>query len=159
MDVRDRRADRVPVCHCFVMADPFDLQRFLDVQVGLYDRALAELRVGAKSTHWGWLVFPQTKKQSTSPVAARFGIDSLAEAKAYIAHPVLGERLRECSRILVSFESGVIQDFFEYPECLRVHASMTLFVLATDDNTEFKAVLDKYFGGELDSVTRGVLGL
>jgi uncharacterized protein (DUF1810 family) len=140
------------------MTDPFNLQRFLDVQVGLYDRALAEMRAGAKSTHWSWLVFPQTKKQSSSPVAARFGIDSLAEAKAYIAHPVLGERLRECCRILAGFESVAIQDFFEYPESLRVQASMTLFILATDDNAEFKAVLDKYFAGELDPSAVDVLG-
>lgn len=139
------------------MDDPFDLQRFVDAQAAVYDRVLAELRAGAKRSHWIWFVFPQLRALGSSPTARHYGIDSLAEAKAYLAHPVLGTRLRECTRLVAAVEGRSIDDIFGWPDNLKVRSSMTLFSRAGDDDTDFRAVLDKYYGGEQDARTLELL--
>ncbi|MEO3759395.1 DUF1810 domain-containing protein [Mycobacterium sp. B14F4] len=133
--------------------DPFDLQRFVEAQNGVYATALAELRAGRKRSHWIWFVFPQLRGLGSSPTAARFGIGSLDEARAYLAHDVLGPRLRECARLVGGIGSSSAEDVFGWPDNLKVRSSMTLFALATDDNAEFRAVLDKFYDGERDPVT------
>ena len=133
--------------------DPFDLRRFVDAQSGVYATVLAELRAGRKRSHWIWFVFPQLRGLGSSPTAVRFGIASLDEARAYLAHDVLGPRLRECARLVAGIGSSSAEDVFGWPDNLKVRSSMTLFALATDDNAEFAAVLDKFYAGERDPVT------
>lgn len=134
-------------------ADPFGLHRFVDAQDGVYDTVLAELRTGRKRSHWIWFVFPQLRGLGSSPTAARFGITSLDEARAYLAHDVLGPRLRECARLVGGIEGSSAETVFGWPDHLKVRSSMTLFALAADDNAEFQAVLDKFYDGEPDPVT------
>ena len=133
--------------------DPFDLQRFVDAQDRVYDQVLAELRAGAKRSHWIWFIFPQLASLGNSSTAKLFGIDSLAEAQAYLTHPVLGARLRECARLVTAIDGRSVDDIFGWPDNLKVRSSMTLFARATDDNAVFLAVLDKFYGGEQDART------
>ena len=134
-------------------ADPFDLRRFVDAQDRVYDTVLAELRTGAKRSHWIWFVFPQLRGLGHSPTAQRFGISSLDEARAYLAHPVLGPRLRGCTRLVAAIDGRSVDQIFGWPDNLKVRSSMTLFARATDDNAEFRAVLDKFYNGDDDPAT------
>lgn len=137
-------------------ADPFDLQRFVDAQDGVYDTALAELRAGRKRTHWIWFVFPQLRGLGRSPMAHRYGISGLDEARAYLAHEVLGPRLRECTSQVARSGQASARALFGSPDDLKVRSSMTLFSLAAEDPAiaaEFRAVLEKYYDGEPDPLT------
>jgi uncharacterized protein (DUF1810 family) len=134
-------------------ADQFDLQRFVDAQDRVYDTVLAELRNGAKRSHWIWFVFPQLRGLGHSPTAERFGISSLDEARAYLAHPVLGPRLRGCTRLVAAIDGRSADEIFGWPDNLKVRSSMTLFARATDNNAEFRAVLRKFYNGEDDPAT------
>ncbi len=134
-------------------ADRYDLQRFVDAQEHVYDTVLEELRNGRKRSHWIWFVFPQLQGLGHSPTAVRFGISSLDEARGYLAHPTLGPRLRECARLLVLIEGRSVGDIFGWPDNLKVRSSMTLFTRATEENAEFRAVLDKFYDGEDDAAT------
>jgi uncharacterized protein (DUF1810 family) len=133
--------------------DPFDLQRFVTAQEPVYDTVLAELRAGRKRTHWIWFVFPQLRGLGRSATADRFGIASLAEARAYLEHPVLGSRLRECTRLVQRLEGRSAEDVFGFPDVLKVRSSMTLFARAADDDADFDAVLEKFYDGEPDPAT------
>ena len=137
--------------------DPFELHRFVDAQDRVYDQVLAELRAGAKRSHWIWFIFPQLAALGSSSTAKRFGIPSLAEAQAYLAHPVLGPRLRECARLVLAIEGRTVEDIFGWPDNLKVRSSMTLFSAATDDDADFVAVLDRFYGGERDTRTLELL--
>lgn len=139
--------------HRVGVADTFDLQRFVDAQDRVYGRVLAELRAGAKRTHWIWFVFPQLRELGKSSTAKTFGIGSLDEARAYLAHPVLGPRLRECARLVSAVDRRSADDIFGWPDNLKVRSSMTLFAQATDDNADFLAVLEKFYGGQQDPRT------
>jgi uncharacterized protein (DUF1810 family) len=134
-------------------ADPFDLRRFVDAQARVYDDVLAELRNGAKRSHWIWFVFPQLRGLGRSATAQRYGISSLDEARAYLAHPVLGPRLRECTGLVAAIDGRSVDEIFGWPDNLKVRSSMTLFAHATDDNSGFRAVLDKFYDGEEDPAT------
>ena len=134
-------------------ADQFDLQRFVDAQDPFYDTVLAELRSGAKRSHWIWFVFPQLRGLGRSPTAAHYGIASLDEARAYLAHDVLGPRLAECTRLVLAIDGRSVEDIFGWPDNLKVRSSMTLFAHATDYNADFRGVLDKFYGGEEDPAT------
>lgn len=133
--------------------DAFDLQRFVTAQEPVYDTVLAELRAGRKRTHWIWFVFPQVRGLGRSRTADRFGIASLAEARAYLEHPVLGPRLRECTRLLHRLEGRSAEEVFGFPDVLKVRSSMTLFARAADDDADFVAVLEKFYDGEQDPAT------
>jgi uncharacterized protein (DUF1810 family) len=133
------------------VADPFDLQRFVDAQERVYDTVVAEMRDGRKRSHWIWFVFPQLAGLGSSPTAVRYAISSRAEAAAYLSHEVLGARLRECTRIVNDIGGRSVDEIFGWPDNLKLRSSMTLFSRATDDNAEFVALLDKY--GEEDAVT------
>jgi uncharacterized protein (DUF1810 family) len=139
------------------MDDPFDLQRFVDAQDRVYDRVLAELRAGAKRSHWIWFIFPQLSGLGSSSTAKLFGIKSLGEARAFLVHPVLGPRLRECTRLAASIEGRSVDEIFGWPDNLKVRSSMTLFAQATDDNADFRAVLEKFYGGQQDPRTLELL--
>ncbi len=133
--------------------DPFDLQRFLAAQEGVYPAALAELRGGRKRTHWMWFVFPQFEGLGSSPTARQFAIKSLDEARAYLDHPVLGARLAECAGALLGLPGRTASDIFDYPDDLKLHSSMTLFDLASQPGSVFGRVLEGYFGGKRDAET------
>jgi uncharacterized protein (DUF1810 family) len=133
--------------------DRYALQRFVEAQDPVYETVLAELRAGAKRSHWIWFVFPQVRGLGHSATAVRYGISSLDEARAYLAHPVLGPRLRECARLVAGIDGRSADDIFGWPDNLKVRSSMTLFAQATDENAEFRAVLDKFYDGEDDPAT------
>jgi uncharacterized protein (DUF1810 family) len=134
-------------------ADQFDLQRFVDAQDRVYDTVLDELRSGRKRSHWIWFVFPQLRGLGRSPTALHYGIASLGEARAYLAHDALGPRLRECARLVAAIDGSSADEIFGWPDNLKVRSSMTLFARATEDNADFIAVLDKFYNGEEDPVT------
>jgi len=123
------------------------LDRFVEAQDGAYDDALAELTTGRKRTHWMWFIFPQIAGLGSSPTAQFYAIASLDEAKAYLAHPVLGPRLRECARALLAVDGRSAHDIFGYPDDLKLRSSMTLFARAADDPAPFQAVLDRFYDG------------
>jgi len=135
-----------------------DLQRFVDAQDRVYDNVLDELRAGRKRSHWMWFVFPQIRGLGSSPTAQHYGIASLEEARAYLDHPVLGPRLRECVALVNAVEGRSAEQVFGWPDDLKLRSSVTLFAHATDDNGDFLALLDKYYGGEQDPLTLERLG-
>ncbi|RBY85218.1 DUF1810 domain-containing protein [Blastococcus sp. TF02A-26] len=135
------------------MSDPFDLQRFVDAQSGTYEQALAELRAGAKRSHWMWFVFPQVAGLGRSTMAQRYAISGLDEARAYLAHSVLGPRLVECARALTGLAGRSAEQVFGSVDALKLRSSMTLFAAATPDEPVFGEVLDRYFAGERDEAT------
>jgi uncharacterized protein (DUF1810 family) len=133
--------------------DRYALARFVEAQEPVYDTVLAELRNGAKRSHWIWFVFPQLRGLGRSPTAQHYGISSLYEARAYLAHEVLGRRLRECARLVTAIDGRSADDIFGWPDNMKVRSSMTLFAHATDDPADFRAVLDKFYNGEEDPAT------
>ena len=135
------------------MDHPYDLQRFVSAQNPVYEQVRAELRGGRKESHWIWYIFPQLRGLGHSQTAAAFGIASREEAEAYLRHPVLGERLRECTRLVTLVEGRSISQIFGYPDELKFRSSMTLFSSVTPDNQIFKNALQKYFAGEPDHLT------
>jgi uncharacterized protein (DUF1810 family) len=135
----------------------FDLGRFVDAQDRVYDTVVAELRDGAKRTHWIWFIFPQLRGLGRSGTAQHYGIGSLDEARAYLAHPVLGPRLRECTRLVAAIDGRSVDEIFGWPDNMKVRSSMTLFARATDDNADFRGVLDKFYDGEEDPATLELL--
>ena len=139
------------------MNDPFDLQRFVDAQADVIDRVLDELRAGKKRSHWMWFVFPQIVGLGYSSMAARYAIGSLEEAKAYLQHSVLGPRLIECTELVNGISGRTIHDIFGYPDELKFCSSMTLFARAAPENPIFKRAINKYFGGQDDDRTEGLL--
>lgn len=136
--------------------DPFDLRRFVEAQDPLYGTVIAELRNGAKRSHWMWFVFPQLRGLGRTSTAMRYGIASADEAKAYLAHEVLGARLRECARLVEAIEGRSADDVFGWPDTLKLRSSMTLFARVADDpdaRTDFVRVLDKFYDGIEDDAT------
>lgn len=133
--------------------DPFDLQRFIDAQAGVYPKVVDELRGGRKRSHWIWFVFPQLSGLGSSPMAARYAIASLDEARDYLAHDVLGTRLRECTQLVNRVEGRSIGEIFGSPDDLKLRSSMTLFARATTENRDFVALLQKYYDGQEDPLT------
>jgi uncharacterized protein (DUF1810 family) len=128
------------------------LERFVKAQEGVYPRALAELRAGKKQSHWMWFIFPQVAGLGHSAMAQMYAIGSLDEAKAYLAHPVWGQRLRACCEAVLAVEGKSAHAIFGSPDDLKFRSSLTLFDLASP-NDIFRAAMDKYFGGEADELT------
>jgi uncharacterized protein (DUF1810 family) len=141
------------------MNDRFDLGRFVAAhdQGGTYEAALAELRAGRKRSHWMWFVFPQIAGLGQSPISRRFAISSLAEAEAYLAHPVLGPRLIECARVVNEAAAPSAEDIFGGIDAMKLRSSMTLFARAGPDNPVFEQVLETYFRGVGDEATDRLL--
>jgi uncharacterized protein (DUF1810 family) len=135
------------------MNDPFNLQRFVDAQSPIFDQVCSELRDGAKRSHWMWFIFPQIKGLGASPLARKFAISSREEAEAYLRHPTLGPRLRECTRVINLTEGRSIEQIFGSPDHMKFRSCMTLFAHATADNRVFMDALQKYFGGKFDPLT------
>lgn len=142
------------------VGDPYNLRRFVEAQQSQYRQVCAELIAGRKRSHWIWFIFPQLKELGRSPTAIHFGISSLAEARAYLAHPVLGPRLRECCRLLVAIDGRAIGSIVGSPDDLKIRSSMTLFRAAADDAgsaADFQAVLDRFYNGAQDPATLELL--
>lgn len=133
--------------------DLFNLNRFVTAQASVYDNVLRELRAGRKTSHWMWFVFPQIAGLGSSSMARLYAITSVDEARAYLEHPVLGARLRECCDILLGLEDLSAEEVFGYPDVVKLRSSMTLFSLAAPSPNIFEAVLSKYYGGEPDPET------
>ncbi len=140
------------------MGDPFELARFVAAQDdhGTYDRALAELRRGRKQGHWMWFVFPQLAGLGRSPTAQRYAVSSLAEARAYLEHPVLGARLRECARVVAETVDDPVT-VFGGVDAMKLRSSMTLFLRAAPGEAVFADVLDRHFAGDPDAATDRLL--
>ena len=134
-------------------SDPFDLNRFVHAQAAVYRNVVDELRDGRKRGHWMWFVFPQLRGLGSSPMAARFGISSLDEARAYLGHDLLGPRLHECAQLVNQVQGRSVAEIFGWPDDLKLCSSMTLFARATDDNDDFVALLDRYYWGQEDPLT------
>ncbi|WP_437304746.1 DUF1810 domain-containing protein [Sorangium sp. So ce388] len=139
------------------MPDPYELQRFVDAQAPVYDRVLAELRRGEKTSHWMWFIFPQLQGLGYSAMARRYGIASKAEAEAYLRHPTLGPRLIECTRLVNQVEGRSLYDIFGSPDDLKFCSSMTLFARAAPGEAAFLAALEKYCDAEPDPRTLELL--
>lgn len=137
------------------MQDSDDLERFVEAQDagGTYSRAVAELRRGHKTSHWMWFVFPQIAGLGQSPTSRRFAISSLAEARAYLRHPVLGARLLECAAMLARQQDRSARQIFGDVDARKLHSSMTLFARAAPEEAVFTQVLEQYFGGAPDPAT------
>jgi uncharacterized protein (DUF1810 family) len=133
------------------------LQRFLDAQDGVYEQALAELRAGRKRTHWMWFVFPQIAGLGHSSTAAYYAIADLAEARAYLAHPLLGARLAECAEALLGVTGRTAHEILGSPDDLKLRSSMTLFAQVAGPDSVFRRVLERYYGGEADARTLDLL--
>ena len=117
--------------------DPYDLQRFVDAQKRVFDAVRSELRAGHKRTHWMWFIFPQLRGLGRSHMAHRYGISALAEATAYVRHPLLGSRLRECTQLVNEVKERSVAQIFGSPDDMKFHSCMTLFARATPDNAPF----------------------
>lgn len=137
--------------------DPYDLHRFVDAQDPVLDRVRAELRRGRKASHWMWFVFPQVAGLGSSPTAQRFALSGLDEARAYLAHPVLGPRLRECAQLAADVPAGSAAAVFGHPDDLKLRSSMTVFARAAPGEPVFAAVLDRFFDGAPDPRTLELL--
>ena len=146
------------------MTDGFDLERFVQAQdaARTYEQALAELRAGLKRGHWMWFVLPQVAGLGRSATAQRYAVSGLPEARAYLAHPVLGPRLAECARALDELEESDPRQVLGGIDAVKLRSSMTLFEVAAGDDLEaadlFGRVLDQYFNGRRDDATLGILG-
>ena len=139
------------------MPEPYDLDRFVRAQKGIYRGVLDELRQGRKTGHWIWFIFPQIAGLGRSPMSQRFAIASLGEARAYLTHPVLGARLRECTRLVLAVEGRSANDIFGGLDAMKVRSSMTLFHRAAPDDPEFRQVLERFYAGIADTATDELL--
>jgi uncharacterized protein (DUF1810 family) len=133
--------------------DRYGLERFLAAQRRSFDQVLAELRLGRKQNHWMWYIFPQMEGLGNSPMAQRYAISNLDEAKAYFGHPVLGNRLLECTQLVTAARAQSIEEVLGYPDNLKFHSSMTLFAHAANHHEVFESALRKYFRSEYDRLT------
>ena len=135
------------------MRSESDLERFVEAQDAVYESVRRELRAGRKATHWMWFVFPQLRGLGHSATARYYGIGSAAEALAFLAHPVLGPRLRECVELVLGVEGSTAHRIFGSPDDLKFHSSLTLFATVAPHDALFSRALEKYYGGERDPLT------
>jgi uncharacterized protein (DUF1810 family) len=139
------------------MNDPFNLTRFVTAQSPVYEQVLTELRAHRKTTHWIWFIFPQIHGLGSSPTAQTYAIQSLAEATAYLAHPILGPRLRECTQLVLNARALPIRQILGTPDDLKFHSSVTLFARATAANQPFVEATQTFFAGRYDDLTLSIL--
>lgn len=135
------------------MDNQFNLDRFVESQAPVYSNVIAELKAGRKTSHWMWFIFPQIAGLGHSAMAQKFAIVSADEAAAYLAHPLLGARLRECGALVAAIEDKEIEDIFAAPDDIKFHSSMTLFAEVAPDEAVFQDCINKFFDGEPDQAT------
>jgi uncharacterized protein (DUF1810 family) len=138
--------------------DPYDLARFVEAQADDYVQALSEIRSGQKRSHWMWYIFPQFDGLGFSSTSRRYSIKSVAEAEAYLRHPILGPRLLECARAAIGVEGRSAWEVFGSPDDMKLRSSATLFASVSPAGSVFEQLLDRYFGGEPDDRTLRLLG-
>jgi uncharacterized protein (DUF1810 family) len=139
--------------------DPHDLNRFLQAQADDYGQVLSEIRSGRKRSHWMWYIFPQYDGLGFSPTTRHYAIKSLAEAKAYLSHPVLGPRLVECAEAALGVQGKSASEIFGSPDDLKLRSCATLFACASPPGSVFARVLDRFFQGRRDGQTLRLLGM
>ena len=143
-------------------ADQYGLERFVSAQESTFEQARSELRAGRKRSHWMWFIFPQIRGLGSSPTAQRFALSGQDEADAYLDHPLLGPRLRECTSLVNQVTQHSVHEIFGYPDDLKFHSSVTLFAQAAQrsgrDAIVFTEALDLHFGGRMDEGTLRLLG-
>ena len=133
--------------------DPYLLERFVSPQASIYPQAISELRSGMKTGHWMWFIFPQIRGLGRSPVSLEYAISSREEAVAYLQHPVLGPRLKECTRLVLDVKGRSAEEIFGSPDDMKFRSSMTLFAQVSPDDDIFARALQQYFGGAPDQLT------
>jgi len=133
--------------------DQYNLERFVSAQHSIYAEVLSELRAGMKTGHWMWFIFPQIRGLGRSPVSIEYAISSREEAAAYLQHPVLGPRLKECTQLVLDVEKRSAEEIFGSPDDMKLRSSMTLFAQVSADDDIFIRVLQQYFGGAPDQLT------
>jgi uncharacterized protein (DUF1810 family) len=133
--------------------DPFNLARFVEAQADSYKQALSEIRSGRKRSHWMWFIFPQFAGLGVSSMSERYAVKSVAEAEAYLAHPVLGPRLLECSEAVLRLEGLAAVKIFGSPDDMKLRSCATLFACVSPDGSVFHRIIDKYFDGKRDEAT------
>jgi uncharacterized protein (DUF1810 family) len=139
--------------------DPHDLRRFIQAQEDVYEQALSEIRAGRKRSHWMWYIFPQYAGLGFSSTSQHYAIRSLDEAKAYLAHPILGSRLIECAEVMLAVEGRSAHDVFGSPDDLKLKSCATLFAEVSPPGSVFELVLKVHYQGERDEKTLGLLGV
>ena len=135
----------------------FDLERFLNAQAADYETALEELREGKKRSHWMWYIFPQLAGLGHSPMARTYAIQSRDEAVAYLSHPILGQRLRECVETLNGLDGLSVIEILGHVDAMKLRSSLTLFAHVADDASLYREAIDKYYNGEMDRLTLSLL--
>jgi uncharacterized protein (DUF1810 family) len=133
--------------------DTFNLERFVSAQDRVYQRVLSELRAGQKMSHWIWFIFPQVRGLGRSPISMAYAISSRDEARAYLQHPLLGPRLKECTQLLLQVEGRSALEIFGEPDDIKFRSSMTLFAQVSPEDEIFQRALQKYFSGVPDRLT------
>jgi uncharacterized protein (DUF1810 family) len=139
--------------------DPYSLSRFMEAQAADYEGALAEIKAGRKRSHWMWYIFPQFEGLGFSPTSQHYSIKSVDEARAYLDHPILGARLRECAEALVALTGRSAAEVFGYPDDLKLRSSATLFASVSPPGSVFHRLLEKYFPDGWDAKTLELLQL
>jgi uncharacterized protein (DUF1810 family) len=138
-------------------SDPYDLNRFVRAQADMYDGALSELERGRKQSHWMWFIFPQLDGLGSSAMARLYSIKSEDEARAYLAHPLLGRRLTECAEAMLAVEGKSATEILGFPDDLKLKSCATLFARVSEPGSVFERLLDKYCAGERDAKTLRLL--
>lgn len=138
------------------MVDPHNLQRFVIAQDAVYDTVISELKAGRKTSHWMWFIFPQIAGLGYSPMAITYSISSKAEAEAYLSHPTLGGRLRECAQLVLQIEDRTSPEIFGGIDAIKLRSCMTLFAIISDEPV-FRDVLRRFYDGKSDQKTLGIL--
>jgi uncharacterized protein (DUF1810 family) len=138
--------------------DPYDLQRFVDAQEHVYKRALSEIQSGRKRSHWMWFIFPQIDGLGASSMSRRYAIRSVAEAKAYLAHPLLGPRLLESAEAVLAVETTSALELFGSPDDMKLRSCATLFASVSSEESVFRQLINKYFDGKPDDSTLQLIG-
>ena len=140
--------------------DSFNLQRFVEAQARTFDTALSEMREGRKRSHWMWFIFPQLRGLGRTSTAQFYGIASLEEARAYLAHPLLAPRLELVTQAVLASSSRSLQEIFGSPDDLKFHSSMTLFAIASQrQDGPFRDALDRWFASRMDAGSLSLLGI
>jgi uncharacterized protein (DUF1810 family) len=139
------------------VADPFYLDRFLQAQKNIYPQVIQELRSGTKTGHWMWFIFPQFIGLGQTPLSRTYAIKTLDEARAYVQHPVLGQRLQECTELVIAVDGKSAHTIFGHPDDLKFRSSMTLFLRAAPEIDLFQRAINKYYDGEQDVRTLELL--
>ena len=138
--------------------DPYDLQRFVDAQANVFDRALSEIKSGRKRSHWMWFIFPQVEGLGTSSMSKRYAIRSIAAAKVYLAHPLLGPRLLECAEAALAVQTSSALELFGSPDDMKLRSCATLFACVSSEGSVFSQLIDKFFDGKPDERTLQLVG-